>query len=245
MTEKTVFITGISSGIGLNICTSLLDNDYEVVGTYNSGQDMAKKLQKKYGKRLSIHQVNLAERKQTIQLVEKIANIEFHSIVNNAGMIDFEDFTDFDYGIWDHTIEVNLTAPLIFSQRLKLGKGGAVINIASTDGMTGSFSSLSYAVSKAGLINLTKSLGNNLGLRGIRSVAVAPGWIDTGMSTEESYEATKLTPLGRNGNPQEIADLVLFLISEKASFINGSTIVVDGGYTNVDYIMMQEAKGNS
>ncbi len=244
--SKNVLVTGVSSGIGTAICEKLIHEGYTVYGTFNTGEEKAETLKSKYKDQLNIFQADFSKRSQTLSLISKLSNVKFVAIVNNAGMIEFEDFEDFDYDIWDKTLEVNLTAPLLFAQKLaeNISKGGAVVNIASTDGATGSFSSMAYSASKAALINLTKSLGNNLGLKGIRVIAVAPGWVDTGMSTEESYEAASLTPLGRNGTPEEVAEFVAFLITEKASFINGACLVIDGGYTNTDYIMIQEAKGD-
>jgi len=239
-----ILVTGVSVGIGNSIARLLVRKGYFVIGTYNT-TDISD-LKNDLGDSIELHKVDFSNRNETLELIDKLINVPLIGIVNNAGMIDFEDFEDFDYNIWDKTFEVNVNAPLLISTTLgkKLNRNNAIINIASTDGLTGTFSSMAYSSSKAALINLTKSLGNNLGLKGIRAIAVAPGWIDTGMSTEESYEAENLTPLGRNGKPIEVATLVVFLLSEDASFINGSCIKIDGGYTNVDYIMMKEAKIN-
>jgi len=93
--------------------------------------------------------------------------------------------------------------------------------------------------SKAALLSVTRSLANALGPRGIRVNAVTPGWIDSGLLTE-SYDAATLTPLGRNGTPEDIAKVVAFLLSSDAAFISGASIVADGGYSGVDYFMKQE-----
>src|SRR5207247_1471828 len=131
-------------------------------------------------------------------------------IVNNAGAIDFEAWDDLTMESWDHVFEVNLNAILLISHHFgrRLDRGGAIVNVASTDGMIGSYGSISYSASKAALINLTKSLGNVLGALGVRANAVTPGWINTSMSTEESFDAVQLTPLGRNGLASEVARLV-------------------------------------
>ncbi len=166
------------------------------------------------------------------------------ALVNNAGIIIFEAFDELTYDNWDKVFQLNLNTPFILSHGLRnnFNKGAAIVNIASTDGMTGAFVSMAYSASKAGLINLTKSLGNVLGKRGIRVVAIAPGWVGSGMDSPAIKEAMENNPLGRNAEHMEIANVTSFLVSDKASFVNGQTIIVDGGYTNVDPILKKEAE---
>ena len=240
---KNVLITGISKGIGRAIAQKLTSDGFFVHGTYNTSKAEAESLKKDL-QNIDIYQVDFSDRKQTLQLIAKLKKIKFHGIVNNAGIILFEQFDKLKLEDWDKVIEINLNAPLILCHGLQhnINKGGAIVNIASTDGLTGSFVSLAYSASKAGLINLTKGLGNIFGQRGIRVVAIAPGWVGSGMDSPAINEAMSNNPLGRNANQSEIANVVSFFFTENASFINGTTIVVDGGYTNVDPILKKEAE---
>lgn len=242
--NKTALVTGGSRGIGRAIAEKLHAGGWHVVATYNTGIDEAQELKRELG--IEVRQINLSDRGRSVDFARTLSEeFNFTALVNNAGIIEFEPFEDLTLDAWDRTLEVNVTAPLLLSKEigLRMTPGGSIVNVASTDALIGSFSSIAYSASKAALISVTKSLADVLGSRGVRVNAVTPGWVDTGMSTEESYDAVELTPLGRIGRPEEIADAVSFLLSDSASFITGSSLVVDGGYTGVDYIMKKENDG--
>lgn len=245
--SKTALITGISRGIGKAITEKLVHDGYFVYGTFLTGErEDAVQVQQTTGN-LEILEIDFRDRIAIYEVIKALGQRPYDAIINNAGMIEFENFPDTSIEAWDDTFQVNVTAALMICMGLhdKVKNAGSIVNISSVDGLVGSFSSIAYSASKAALINLTKSLAVNLGHRGIRVNTIAPGWINTGMSTTASYEAADICPLGRNGKAEEVAEVVSFLISERASFISGATIVVDGGYTCVDYILKREAETNA
>lgn len=243
MTNKIALVTGISKNIGTAISRKLVSEGYFVHGTYNSSETDALALKEEL-KELEIYRVDLSIRTETLQFIEKVKGIKFDLVVNNAGVIIFEKYDELDLANWDKVIEVNLTAPFAITHGLRdsINQGGVVVNICSTDGMTGSFASMSYSASKAGLINITKSQGNVFGKKSIRVVGIAPGWVGSGMDSPAIAEAMANNPMGRNATPEEIANAVSFLASPSAGFINGTILTVDGGYTNVDSILKKEAE---
>jgi NAD(P)-dependent dehydrogenase (short-subunit alcohol dehydrogenase family) len=236
-----VVVTGASSGIGTAVARELSNKGYRVTGTYLTGHESAVEIRREL--KLEMVQCDLSSAESVSTFLRRFEGQKLRGLVNNAGAIDFTRWSDFDISEWKRVFAVNVSAPLemIHSLRGNFSAGASIVNIASTDGYTGSFASIAYSASKAALINVTKSLGNVLGPEGVRVNAVAPGWIDTGMSTDASYAAAQYTPLGRNGRPQDVADVVTFLIGDESKYVNGATWVVDGGYTNVDVIMKREA----
>jgi len=243
-TKKIALVTGFSRGIGAAITTQLVKEGYYVYGVSRTESDSSKALAKELKPNVKALYFDLEKKTEVEQMLEKLKSVKFDAVVNNAGVIEMENFKKFDYKVWTKTLNINLNAILLTSVRLisQMKEGSSIVNIASTDGMIGSYSSMSYSASKAALINLTQSLALNYGKYGVRVNSVSPGWINTDMATESSMEAGKLTPLGRNGRPEEIADLVCYLVSPKASFITGANIVADGGYSCVDYIMKKESE---
>ena len=241
-TNKNVLVTGFCRGIGKAISEKFISEGFTIYGIHSTKAGLCQLTDET--DQLKIIKADLSSKSETRKAIQQLSNIRFDAIVNNAGIINFEKFDELSLDSWYETLQVNLNAILEICIGLKdcVNKNGSIINIASTDGLEGTFASMSYSVSKSGVINLTKSLGNNLGPKGIRVNSISPGWVDTDMTTGVTSESAKLTPLGRNATTSEIADLVYFLTTEKSSFINGANIIIDGGYTNVDYLYKKEAE---
>ena len=241
--RKKILVTGATRGIGYAICRRLLSEDYSVIGTYNTSKDVASKMLKEY-KSLELHQVDFSDRKNTQSFVEKLKSEQFYGLVNNAGIILFESYDEFSMEVWDKTMEVNLNAPVILAHSLRenIEPGGVIVNIASTDGAKGSITSIAYSASKAALINVTQSLANVFSYKKVRAVAIAPGWVGDGMDSPAVKDAQWLNPLGRTAKYEEIASVVSFLLSEDASYVNGTTLTVDGGSSAIDYVLKKEAE---
>jgi len=254
MKTKTALVTGVSrpTGIGYAICLQLLSEGFFVHATYHSENTCEDEFSRQYSHQFKMHYVDFTDNIALDEFITTMKSTTLNLIVNNAGAFpDGEDYSDYDMSIWDSVFAVNVRAPFAISTGLMcaLVENGVIVNITSTDGFKGSFSSMSYAASKAALINATQSLAINFGYdkKHIRVVAIAPGWVktDVSMIPEISWKvAPQMTPLDRFAETSEIANFVSFLASDKASFITGSTHIIDGGFNCVDYTFMREAGRN-
>lgn len=244
MATKTAIVTGaLVPGYGRAITEKLLTNGFDVYGTYQSyDRSLALEIGTSH-RHLKMLEVNLESRDELARFTRGFLDVDINLLVNAQFFWELEDPDNFSHELWDRSIAINLTAVnyLIHELKSRLTDGGNVILITSTEGLTGSFGSSAYAAARAAEHNLTKTFANNLGKRNIRVNAVAAGWIEGVMDTDDVFnQSCQMTPLGRLGSAQEVANVVLFLASESASFINGQTIVVDGGYTCVDYMAKYE-----
>jgi NAD(P)-dependent dehydrogenase (short-subunit alcohol dehydrogenase family) len=228
--DKRVLVTGASKDIGRGIALDLVKRGATVVGTYNTGVAEAEELLA-LGVAEVVH-LDLRDRGGSAATLSRLAATgPFHGLVNNAAVIEFTSWES-SLDSWDTVMDVNLRGPLATTIAFApaMPPGSSVINISSTAGAVGSFDSLAYAASKAALTNLTKSLANVLGPAGIRVNTVSPCIIDA----DAPAASAALTPLGRNGFPEDIASVVAFLLTDDARFVTGTEITVDGGYTAAD-----------
>lgn len=240
--DKVVLVTGSSRGIGRSIAVKFAKEGANVIINYKSNKKEAEAITEvisNYGNKCINIQADVSKEKDVSDMVNKIIN-EFGHIdilVNNAGIAIDSEFEDKNAKDWKDTLENNLISVFLVSKYV--GKYmlerqyGKIINISSTNGLDTTYPySIDYDASKSGIVNLTKNLAIQYAPY-INVNAVAPGWVDTGMNDDlsKSYlraEREKIL-LKRFAEPEEIADAVLFLASDKARYIDGETIRVDGG----------------
>ena len=242
LSGKTALITGASKGIGRAIATQYAGQGANVAFTYLSsveqGQALEAELQAQ-GVKAKGYRSDASDYAQAEKLVNDVI-ADFGSLdilVNNAGITQDTLLLRMTEEMWDKVINVNLkscfnTVKAATRQMMKQ-KSGSIINMTSVVGLKGNAGQANYAASKAGIIGFTKSVALELGSRGIRSNAVAPGFIETEM-TARLDEKTVQTwrdaiPLKRGGKPEDVADACVFLGSDMSSYISGQVIQVDGG----------------
>jgi NAD(P)-dependent dehydrogenase (short-subunit alcohol dehydrogenase family) len=238
MDAKLVFVTGGDKGIGRAITARMAALHQAVIFTYNTNLNGAQELAQTYS---NVHafQCNLADREQTLELAHHVQQKYGHPdiLINNAGYDNDAVFTKMTSEQWDMVLDINLRSIFnlthcFIEQMIEKG-WGRIINFTSIAGFTGAFGKSNYAAAKAGIVGFTKSLAMELGRKGITVNAIAPGAIETDMLLRipEKYRVKILEniPLGRLGDVEEVADLAEFLSSDKATYINGQTIHINGG----------------
>lgn len=239
---KTALITGAARGIGKALALKFAEAGANIAFTdltIDENGLTTKSEIEAYGVKCEAYASNAANFEQTEQVVAKIKE-DFGRIdilVNNAGITKDGLMMRMSENQWDAVITVNLKSafnfihavlPIMMRQRQ-----GSIINMASVVGVHGNAGQSNYAASKAGLIALAKSIAQEVGSRGIRANAIAPGYIETAMTAalpeEVRKEWTAKIPLRRGGKPEDIADVALFLASDLSSYVTGQVIQVDGG----------------
>ena len=240
--NKTVIITGASRGIGRAIALAFGKEKANVVINYNHSKEKAEELAQEiqaFGAKTLVIQANVADFEESKQMVEQTIN-EFGTIdvlVNNSGITKDSLMLRMKEDDFDQVINVNLKGTWNMckhvSRYLLKNKQGTIINISSVVGLIGNPGQSNYVASKAGVIGLTKSLAKELGSRNITVNAIAPGFIETEMTDNLNEEIKdyylKQIPLNRLGQPEDIANLCVFLASDKAKYITGQVISVNGG----------------
>lgn len=239
---KTALVTGASKGIGRSIAIRFAENGADVAFTYLSSVEQGQALEAElaaFGIKAKGYKSDAADYQQAEQLINDVI-AEFGKLdilVNNAGITQDNLLLRMNEEMWDRVINVNLkscfnTVKAVTKQMMKQ-KSGSIINMTSVVGLKGNAGQVNYASSKAGIIGLTKSVALELGSRGIRCNAVAPGFIETEMTGKLDEKTVQSwrdgIPLKRGGRPEDVADACVFLASDMSSYITGQVIQVDGG----------------
>ena len=240
---KVAIVTGGSSGIGRAIAEDLAANGAKIVVNYNSSSEAATEvvdsITKNGGTAVAV-QADVSDFKASTDLIKSTLDTfgQIDILVNNAGTTRDTLLLSMKESQWDTVLDTNLKSVFNCSKAavrpmLRRKKGGRIINISSVSGIVGQPGQANYAASKAGIIGFSKSLAKELGSRAITVNVVAPGFVLTKLTADLPEDLVKQTvdfiPLGRWGDASEIANVVTFLASGKASYITGEVIQVDGG----------------
>lgn len=246
MDRKVVLITGSSRGIGRSTAIKYAQNNYNVVINYNNSYDKARDLAdylvSAYGIEVMIVKADISNEVEVKDMVDKaiskFGNIDV--LVNNASIAIDSDFICKDSNSFNEILNTNLVGTFLVSKEvskyMKDNGSGVIINVSSTNGIDSMYvESLEYDASKAGVISLTHNLAEYLKPY-VRVNCVCPGWVNTDMNKDldSSYieEENKRIMLNRFAEPEEIANVIYFLATDEASYINNSIIKVDGGRVN-------------
>jgi len=239
MNKKVVLVTGGTSGIGKAITKALLREGYYVIVNYINDKQAEKFKKEISNNNYKLVKADITKRDEVEKMKDSIQK-EYKNIyllVNNAGIMIDKTCEKMSFEEFDKVIDVNLKGTFNVTKTLLsiIENNGRIINISSISGVYGQFGQTNYASSKAGIIAFTKSLAKETARRGITVNAIAPGIIDTDITRNIDKNILerliKQIPLGKLGNPDDIASAVIFLASSKASYITRHTLHIDGGLT--------------
>ncbi|HEX9045580.1 MAG TPA: 3-oxoacyl-[acyl-carrier-protein] reductase [Verrucomicrobiae bacterium] len=239
---KVAFVTGGSRGIGRAIVLALAEAGANVAFTYVHSEDKAQevcRLAQEKGVRCKAFQSDAASTEETDRVIQEVI-AEFGPIqilVNNAGITRDKSFVKMTKAMWDEVIHVNLDGLFNLTHAVVPGMietgWGRIVNVSSIVGQTGNFGQANYAASKGGAIAFTHTLARELARKNITVNAVAPGFIESDMTSHipeaDLAKVKGMTPIGRLGKPEEVANSVVFLASPQSSYITGEVLAVNGG----------------
>ena len=253
---KVAVVTGAARGIGLAISKKFLEEGYRIAILDIDQKTLSQTMKQDFDTNNVLGlECDVSEPDQVDQSVNRVVDHfgRIDVLVNNAGIAEFKPMLETTYEEWSRILAVNLNGPFICSQAcapiMLKNEGGSIVNIASISGLRASTLRIAYGTSKAALMHLTKQQAAELGNKGIRVNAIAPGPVDTAMAKKVHTADIRsdyhdVIPLNRYGLEEEIADAVWFLCSDSASYINGQIIAADGGFdaTGIGLTSLRQSK---